>query len=80
MNHKCENCGCLHKVKAADLKRGWGKTCSCAASIKARKPNSNYKKFRRVYDRLLRRMRWTQKVVYEQTKIVFSYAKRMRWI
>lgn len=47
IDHKCENCGCTHKVRKSDLKRGWGKTCSksCAASIKAKKPNSNYKKF-----------------------------------
>lgn len=47
IEHKCENCGCIHSVRKADLKRGWGKTCSksCAASIKAKKPNSNYKKF-----------------------------------
>ena len=47
VDHKCENCGCIHQVKSADLKRGWGKTCSksCAASIKARKPGSNYKKY-----------------------------------
>lgn len=34
----CEapGCGVMYKVKAADLKRGWGKTCSksCAAKLR----------------------------------------------
>lgn len=34
----CEapGCGAVYKVKAADLKRGWGKACSksCAASLR----------------------------------------------
>lgn len=47
VDHKCINCGTTHKVRPADLKRGWGKTCSksCAASVKAKKPNSNYKNY-----------------------------------
>lgn len=47
VDHKCINCGDIHKVRPADLKRGWGKHCSksCAASTKAKKPNSNYKRF-----------------------------------
>lgn len=38
-NMKCceaPGCGVMYKVKAADLKRGWGKTCSksCAAKLR----------------------------------------------
>ena len=37
----CEapGCGVMYKVKAADLKRGWGKTCSKSCAAKLRELN-----------------------------------------
>lgn len=28
VDHVCQNCGKTYKVRLADVKRGWGKTCS----------------------------------------------------
>jgi len=45
---KCLVCNKEKEVKESDIKRGWGKCCSksCAATLRARKPNSNYKRYR----------------------------------
>lgn len=44
---KCKLCGNQFQAREADRKRGWGRFCSksCAASHKARKPNSQYKQY-----------------------------------
>lgn len=36
VDHVCENCGRQHRVRAIELRRGWGKTCSrvCAAELR----------------------------------------------
>jgi hypothetical protein len=36
VDHKCEMCGRPHRVRAVDLARNWGKTCSrvCAAELR----------------------------------------------
>jgi hypothetical protein len=79
MERECDNCGEIYNAKPADIKRGWGLTCSkkCAAE-KREKSKPDYDK-NKVRKNNIKRELWHSKVrkAYEsmENKIRQKYPK-----